>query len=93
MSHHVPRHTVKSILRRMIRRPWHTSGREVLDWNGHVVAKVVDEESSEAKLIRLAPEIALAYVDSREECEQLRAEIEVLEDRLETAERDQRESA
>lgn len=86
MSNYVPKQTVRSILRRMIRRPWHARGDRILDWNDKPIAKVIDEDSVETRLIAMAPEIALAYVEMADECDQLRAEVEDLHEQLEAAE-------
>lgn len=86
MSNYVPKQTVRSILRRMIRRPWHARGDRILDWNDKPIAKVIDEDSIETRLITMAPELALAYVEIAEECEQLREEVEDLQVQLEAVE-------
>lgn len=67
----------------MIRRPWHASRGRVLDWNNKPVAKIIDEDSVEARLIAMAPEIALAYVEVVDECDLLREEVEDLHEQLE----------
>lgn len=87
MSNYVPRQTVRSILRRMVRRPWHSDERgRILDWNNRPIARVVDEDCVEARLITMAPELALAYVEIADECEQLREEVEDLHEQLEAVE-------
>ena len=78
MTHYIPQQRVRNILRQMIRRPWHTRGGTILDWNDRPVARVIDDEGSEAKLIALAPELALAYVELAKECEELREEVDRL---------------
>lgn len=93
MSHYVPHQTVRSLLRRMIRRPWHETNGRILDYNNKLVAKVADEDSVETRLMTMAPEIALAYLDMATECDELRAEVERLAGRLEEAETEQRKSA
>ena len=86
MSNYVPKQTVRSLLRRMIRRPWHARGGRIFDWNDKPIAKVTDEGGVEARLIAMAPELALAYVEMADECDQLRAEVEDLYEQLEADE-------
>lgn len=93
MTHYIPQQRVRNILRRMVRRPWHTRGGTILDWNDRPVAKVIDDEGSEAKLIALAPELALAYVELAKECEELRDENDRLADQLEEVTGEQKEIA
>lgn len=87
MSHYVPKQTVRSLLRRMVRRPWHASGSRILDWNNKPIASVIDEDCPETRLIALAPELALAYVQMADECDELREEVSQLEERLEEVEK------
>ena len=70
----------------MIRRPWHARGGRIFDWNDKPIAKVTDEGGVEARLIAMAPELALAYVEMADECDQLRAEVEDLYEQLEADE-------